>query len=118
MKTLITLMVVLTIGLSTSLSAKKAPPAAAKLPADFKQEIANHIDYPDHAKHNMIEGVVTMQVTLDNNSKVKIVDLSSTNPELGDYVRNELSTLTIENTSFKPGSVYYMKVRFDIVSGF
>lgn len=118
MKKVFILLVAVSLGLTTTLSAKKAPAVAAKLPADFKQEVAKHIDYPSFAKNNMVEGVVTMRVTLDENSMVKIVDLSSTNPELGNYVREELTDLSIENTSFKAGNVYYMKVRFDLIKDF
>ncbi len=109
-------MVAIALGLTTAVSAKNLPAAAAKLPADFKQELAQHIDYPDFAEDNMIEGEVWMKVTLDESSKVRIVDLSATNPGLGEHVKNELTDLTIENTSFKAGNVYFMKVKFDLLS--
>ncbi len=114
MKKATVLLVAIALGLTTAVSAKKLPSVAAKLPADFKQEITNHIDYPDFAQDNMIEGEVWMRVTLDENSKVRIVDLSATNPELGSYVREELTDLTIKNTSFQAGNIYYMKVKFDL----
>lgn len=117
MKKLVLLAVVLALGF-TSVNAKKLPAVAAKLPADFKKEVAHHIDYPSFAKNNMIEGWVMMKVTLDDNSKVRIVDLSSTNPELGKHVKSELSDLTVKDTNFKPGTIYYMKVRFDLTSDF
>lgn len=115
MKKAVVLLLAVTFGLSTALSAKKLPAMAAKLPADFKQEVSKHIDYPDFAKDNLIEGEVWMKITLDETSKVKIVDLSTTNPELGTHVQNELANLTIENTSFKAGNVYFMKVKFDLI---
>ncbi|MDA3892941.1 MAG: hypothetical protein PF517_14870 [Salinivirgaceae bacterium] len=116
MKKAIVLLVAVTLGLTTAVSAKKLPAAAASLPADFKQEITKHIDYPNFAKENFVEGEVWMKVTLDENSTVKIVDLSSTNPELGEHVKKELSDLTLENTSMKVGSIYFMKVKFDLVN--
>lgn len=118
MKRVVVLMVAITLGLTTAVSAKKLPAVAAKLPADFKQEITKHLDYPDFAKDDMLEGEVWMRITLDENSTVKIVDLSSTEPSLGKYVKNELSNLKIENTSFQAGNVYFMKVKFDLISGF
>lgn len=115
MKKVIVLMVAVTLGLTTAVSAKKLPSAAAKLPADFKQEITNNIDYPDFAKNNRVEGEVWMKVTLDENSMVKIVDLSATNPKLGEHVKKELSNLSIENTTFETGNIYFVKVKFDII---
>ena len=115
MRKVVVLMVAVTLGLTTAVSAKKLPTVAAKLPADFKQEVASQIDYPDFAKDNMVEGEVWMKVTLDENSMVRIVDLSATNQDLGKYVRKELESKKIENTSFKNGDVYFMKVKFDLI---
>ncbi len=114
MRKVVVLMVAITLGLTTAVSAKKLPTVAAKLPADFKQEITKQLDYPKSAIANMVEGEVWMKITLDENSVVKIVDLSATNQELGDYVRKELSEVTIINTSFPTGNVYFMKVKFDL----
>jgi hypothetical protein len=116
MKKLVVILVAITLGLTTAVSAKKLPAAAAKLPVDFKKEIASHLSYPSFAKENMVEGEVWMKVTLDENSAVKIVDLSATNPELGSYVKNELSDLTIVGTSFQAGNVYFMKVKFELTN--
>jgi hypothetical protein len=116
MKKVVVVMVAITLGFTTAVSAKFSPKEAAKLPADFKQVIAKHLEYPRFAKDNMIEGEVWMEVTLDGNSKVRIIDLSATNPELGEYVKEELSDLTIEKTNFKVGNSYYLKVKFDLLN--
>lgn len=118
MKKALIILVAITLGLTTTSMATTPPPVAAKLPTDFKQEIAKHIDYPSFARDNAIEGVVTMRLTLDDSLMVKIVALDSSSPELGRYVKQELTNLTIKNTSFVPGNIYYMKVRFNLVSGF
>ena len=115
MKKVIVLMVAISLGLTTAVSAKKLPSAAEKLPKEFKQEIINNIDYPEFAIDKMIEGEVWMKVTLDESSKVKIVDISSTNPELGKYVVTELNDLTIKSKSLQQGNIYFMKVKFDLM---
>lgn len=116
MRKVVVLLVAVTLGLTTAVSAKKLPTVAAKLPADFKAEVAKQIEYPDFAKDNNIEGEVWMKVTLDENSVVRIVDLSATNQDLGKHVRKELANKKIEDTSFKSGDVYFMKVKFDLVN--
>jgi len=118
MKKLTVLFVVMALGLTTIVNAKKLPAAAAKLPADFKQEISRNIDYPAFAKNSMIEGEVWIKVTLDENSKVRIVDLSATNPDLGEHVKNELNDLTIKSKGFQVGNIYFMKVKFDLITNF
>ncbi|MBI9068022.1 MAG: hypothetical protein JEZ09_12065 [Salinivirgaceae bacterium] len=115
MRKVVVLMVAITLGLTTAVSAKKLPTTAAKLPADFKQEIAKQLDYPKYAKDNLIEGEVWMKVTLDENSEVRIIEMNATNPHLGDYVKKELSNKKIENVNFPLGHVYYMKVNFDLL---
>lgn len=115
MKRTLVILTAIALAFSTTLSAKNPPSVAAKLPADFKTEVSKNIDYPDFARQNLVEGEVMMKVTLDENSKVRIVDLSATNQELGDHVKKELDNLTIKNTSFQQGEVYYMKVKFDLL---
>jgi hypothetical protein len=116
MRKVIVVIAVLVLGVVTATQAKKSPAVQAELlPADFKQEITNHIDYPQFADENRIQGDVWMKVTLDENSQVRIVDLSATNQELGKYVRKELKDVKIENTSFKTGEVYFMKIKFELL---
>ena len=102
------------VGVSV-VNAKNLPSVVAKLPADFKQEIVNQLDYPDFAKENLIEGEVWIKVTLTDNNKVRVVDLSATNPELGEYVKKELSNLYIEDKDISSGNIYYLKVNFDLL---
>lgn len=107
MKTVI-LLFAATIGLVTMANANT-------LPTSFKEEITKNIDYPSFAQENMVEGEVWMKVTLNENSKVEIVDISSTNPELKEFVLAELNDVTIENTSIKAEDIYFMKVKFELI---
>lgn len=100
----------------TGLNAKNLPSVAAKLPASFKDAITHEIDYPSFAKENQVEGEVWMKVTVNDDSKLRIVDLSSTQPELGKYVEKELANLTIENSGVQSGQVYFLKVAFELTN--
>lgn len=103
-------------GVVFSVNAKDISGKATQLPVDFKQEIVKHINYPEAASKASVEGEVWMKVTLDENSKVDIIDLSATHPELGNHVKNELANKTINNTSFIKGNIYYMVVKFNLDS--
>ncbi len=105
---------IVAISLST-LSAKNLPAVAAKLPSNLKDAIAQEIDYPDFAQNNMTEGEVWMKVTVSNDDKVNIVDLSATQPELGEYVKQELSDLYVTNLGVHNGQIYFLKVKFDLI---
>jgi hypothetical protein len=115
MKKLVVLLVAITLGLTTAVSARELRYVDQKLPVEFKKAISKHLHYPEYAKRNNIEGEVWMQVTIDENCKVKIVDLSATNPELGSYVIEELSDLCVKNSKIIAGDVYMLKVKFDIL---
>ncbi len=105
---------IVAISLST-VSARSLPAVAAKLPSDLKEAITQEIDYPNFAEENMIEGEVWMRVTVTNDDKVKIVDLSATQPELGEYVEQELSDLYVGNSGVQSGQVYFLKLEFDLI---
>jgi len=34
---------------------------------------------------------------------------------LGNYVKEELADLSIKNSSYQAGNVYYLKVKFDLI---
>jgi hypothetical protein len=113
-KLVLVVAVAMMIGVST-LSAKELPAIAEKLPSNLKKEIVNHIDYPTFAKNNLIEGEVWIKVSVNENSEMKVVDLSATHPKLGEYVKKELASLSIENSGCKEGQVYFLKVKFDLL---
>ncbi|MFA6402230.1 MAG: hypothetical protein WCX31_11500 [Salinivirgaceae bacterium] len=115
MKKLVVLLVAITLGLTTAVSARELRYVDQKLPVEFKKAISKHLHYPEYAKMNNIEGEVWMQVTIDENCNVLIVDLSATNPELGSYVIKELSELCVKNSKIQAGDVYMLKVKFDIL---
>lgn len=115
MKKLIALVVILALGLGATVEAKKLPTVAAKLPVNLKQSISDVLEYPEQAIANNLEGDVWMKVCVSDESKVKIIDLSATNPELGEYVKEELSSLYVDNPGCKAGQVFYLKVKFSLL---
>jgi len=115
MKKVIGIIVVLIFGLTTLVGAKKLPTVAAKLPVNLKEAIIDDLNYPKAAKLNNLEGDVWMKICVTEESKVKVIDLSSTNPDLGEYVKKELSSLYVENPGCNTGQVYYLKVKFDLL---
>ena len=113
-KLLLVLAGTMLVGMSV-VNAKKLPTVAEKLPSDVKMEIVKQLDYPNFAEDMALEGDVWIKVGLTNNSEVKIIDLSATNRELGEYVREKLNNLSVDSKNFSVTDTYYLKVKFDIV---
>lgn len=110
----IILAALLIIGVA-NVQAKKLPTVAAKLPSHLKEVITDQLAYPEFAEDDYVEGEVWMKVCVTDASVIKIVDISSTNQELGTYVKKELSSLYVENPGCKAGQVFYLKVKFDLL---
>lgn len=115
MKKLSIILVLLLFAGAIALQAKKLPTVAAKLPTHLKEVITDQLDYPDKAENDYVEGEVWMKLCVTDASVIRIVDISSTNQELGKYVKKELSSLYVENPGCKAGQVYYLKVKFDLL---
>lgn len=101
--------------IGVTLFAKKAPTVAAKLPDNLKEVVMNQIDYPDFAQKDLINGYVMMKICITDASLLKIVDLSSTNQALGEYVESCLSSLYIEKPGCKANQIFYLKVKFNLL---
>ena len=114
MKKLVVLSVVFMLAGLTVLNAKSLPTVATKVPNQLKEVVADHLKYPTQARKNNLEGDVWMKICVDDASKLKVVDISATNQELGEYVKKELSSIYVDNPGCKAGQVYYLKVKFDL----
>jgi len=89
---------------------------AAKVPKGLKNAIINELVYPKQAQVKNLEGQVYMRLTVDQNSMVKIVEMNSTTPMLGAYVKKQLTNIKVKNPGCQPGQVYMMKVNFDLLN--
>ena len=116
MKKLFLVMAGVSILAAATVNAKSLPSVAAKLPANLKEEITRNLDYPSFAAKNQVEGEAWMKVCVTEESKVRIVDLSATNQELGVFVRKQISNLQVETPGCKAGEVFYLKVTFDLLT--
>ncbi len=106
--------IVLVAGVVT-VSAKNVPTVAEKLPSELKEVITDALDYPKHAQSSFTEGDVWLKICVSDDATLRVVDMSATNPELGEYVKTKLSTLSLPNTPCKKGKEYFLKVSFDLI---
>ncbi len=112
MKKVITVVAVV-FGLVNMVSAGTEAKVAEKLPAAFKNQISKQISYPSFAEEAGLEGEVWIEVSVNENNVLEIVDLSATNQELGQHVKDQISNVMIKKANVEPGKVYIMKVTFD-----
>jgi len=97
-----------------AVQAKRVPAVAEKLPSQLKEAITGELEYPDFAVNNYVEGDVWLKLCVAD-SKIRIIEVSSENRELGDYVKKTLSSIYLENPGCKEGQAYYLKVKFDLL---
>ena len=116
MKKLVVLLVAVSLGLVSTVSAKMLPTVALKVPSQVKEVIVNELEYPVEMSESFTEGYVAMKISVDKESNLRIVDMSATNQELGTYVKKELSSLKIDKPGVKTDQVYYLKVKFDLTN--
>ena len=116
MKKLLVVVFALSLGLATTVNAKMLPTVALKVPTNVMEAITDQLEYPKELTENFTEGYVAMKISMDENSNLQIVDLSATNPDLGVYVKEELTSLKIDKPGMKVGQVYFLKVKFDLVN--
>ncbi len=114
MKKVIVFVAVAVFGLVNVVNANvESKKVAEKLPAVFKNEILKQISYPAFAEEAGLVGEVWVEVTVNENKELEIVDLSATNQELGQHVKDQISNVMIKKGDVEPGKVYIMKVKFD-----
>lgn len=89
---------------------------AAKVPTGLKNAVIDELIYPEYAQDKNLEGQVYMRITVDQNSKVKIIGMNATSPYLGSYVKKQLGDVKVNKPGCKPGQVYLMKVNFDLLN--
>lgn len=114
MKKSVLMMALMLIVSVLTVQAKKVPAVAEKLPVQLKEAIVGELEYPDFAVSNYIEGDVWLKLCMAD-SKVRVVEINASNPELGDYVKKTLSSIYIDNHGCKEGHAYYLKVKFDLL---
>ncbi len=95
--------------------AKTPPSVAEKVPAMLKHNIIKAMDYPQVAKDANLEGEVWLKLCVSEDAKLRILEISSSSPALGDYVKAKLSDISVPKNGCKADKPYYLKVRFDIL---
>ncbi len=105
----ILLLAIVTLGLSSVLSAKT-------ISENVKTEISKHMVYPTLAQEQMIEGEVWIKVAMNENQEVTVVEISSTNPELKALVQAQVENISIENTDIQMNEVVIMKFKYDLLN--
>jgi hypothetical protein len=106
------LTITLCIGMLT-MWAKTAPSVAEKVPVSLKHSITNAMHYPKQANNVNLEGVVWLKFCVSDDFKINVLEMSSSTPELGEYVKDNLMGLKVRENGCQSGKPYYLKVRFD-----
>jgi outer membrane biosynthesis protein TonB len=81
---------------------------------DTKQIITEKIEYPSFAIEKQIEGTVEVFFIIDSDGKIVIDQISSTNSELKDYVKQKIEKIRLTENLNDPKLKYSIKLNFDL----
>jgi outer membrane biosynthesis protein TonB len=99
----------LTILLATGLSAFAAGPTGSTVNEEIKKYIDKHMVYPVFQNQNM-EGTVEVSFRINNDGKLNILNIKSSNPDLIDYVVKKLKKIQLDKADENTGQT--IKYRF------
>jgi hypothetical protein len=111
MKTLKSIVVAALIAFSISFKVNAEPVTYSHLPLKLSEYLKDKLRNPDQRIEKSLIGNVYLEFYVDENCQMQVVGLSSSNIELGAFVKNELENMP-ELTMYCPkGIVYLVKVR-------
>jgi len=103
------LTIALTLAFGT-LSAMVPEPESANVKA--KQVVKNAMVYPEFAIEQGIEGVVYMQLQVDDQGRIEVVKANSCCNELLRYAVDKIEGMKVEEGKYEPGKPFNMKFQF------
>ena len=80
----------------------------------LSEQITRYVQYPSFAAQKNIEGVVRLSYVIDENQRLKVLDIQSPNAELREYVRTQIDGQIVASPGSVPTSVKYLKLRFKL----
>ncbi len=87
----------------------------SKYQNEFKKEIRSLIKFPEFAKQSNLEGFVLVQFTYDKTGKINILEINSNQPDLKNYVSEQLESLKMCEHAQKSDKKYSMRFDFKLL---
>jgi len=69
------------------------------LKKELNRELSRNVVFPYLEREHNMHGTVLATFVVDNEGKLEILDMKSTNPELSDYVRGKLDKVDLEDNN-------------------
>jgi len=112
---LITMITVLFLSVITAdyatTPAEKSAMSSAK---EIQKIITESVKYPDFGAKQGLHGDVTITFTVSAEGLIELKTISSPSDELKDYVKNELSKITIQDVIHPLNQQYKVKLKFNM----
>ena len=81
---------------------------------EVKKNISSHLSVPDELKHSDFNASVLVSISIDDNGKVSVLAINSSNNELCRHVEERLKKMTFKD-KLVPGQVYNFKLNFKVI---
>jgi len=76
------------------------------------EKISNAISYPINSPETTIKDFVIIEFIIDSNGEVEILESNSSNKEIIQHVKKELSNVKFNSDQYKPGNKYVYRFSF------
>ena len=111
----ITLIALLLIGAYTATFAKSnAEKSAVASSVKIKKVVTESVKYPDWGYKKGVHGDVEITFTVSGEGMIELKNISSKSDELKDYVKNELTKITLKDIMHPLNQQYKMTLKFDL----
>lgn len=94
--------------LSQSIVSAEIPPTQ-----NLDKTLRKSISYPDFAKNERLFGIVRVEFDILQNGSIEVVNMNTSHPNLGEYVKAELEQIRIDDIS-EVGK-HFIKINFRYV---
>lgn len=114
MKTKIVIIIVLVFVLTVT-GIRQAIAVGPDLTDVIEKAINEKIKYPEFAIEKKINGVVVVEFKINQKGNLIVTRMNSVQPELEEYVRKQLETISFNPFTVDTSQLYYYKFNFDLI---
>ena len=98
----------------TGFGVKTASARGPELTDVIKKAINDKVKYPEFAIEKKINGVVVVEFKFNEKGNLEVTRINSVEPELEDYVHQQLEKISLVAAVVDTNQLYYYKFNFDL----
>lgn len=85
---------------------------------ELKQILNEQIKYPKDAQENLMSGFAVVALTVNEDGKIKVEDISASSPYFKEYVESKLQELVLNDAYKYEGETIYFRFDFKLIDNY